>query len=85
MPSKKYHPALNVSGQIRAYNSEDEDNFSQAGELFRLLTEDKKVELIQNFANGIMDADLATKQLMVQHAFAADVQYGEMLKAKLAI
>lgn len=85
MPSKKYPPALNVSGQIRAYNSENEDNFSQAGELFRLLTEDKKVELIQNFANGIMDADLATKQLIVQHAFAADVQYGEMLKAKLAI
>lgn len=84
-PTKKYPPALNIFGQNRIYNTEDEDNFSQAGALFRLLSTDKKTELINNFANGMAEVDSKTKELMISHAFAADKQYGEMLKSKLGL
>lgn len=84
-PTKQMPPALNISGQTRIYNSEDEDNFTQAGDLFRLMNATQKSELISNFANGIADADLETKQLMVKHAFAADFEYGTMLQAKLGV
>lgn len=84
-PTKKYPPALNIFGQNRIYNTEDEDNFSQAGALFRLLSTDKKAELINNFANGLAEADNKTKELMISHAFAADKEYGEMLKSKLGL
>lgn len=83
-PTKKSPPVLNISGQNRVYNNEDEDNFSQAGNLFRLLTKDKQIELISNFANGLVDADEETKLLMIQHAFAADKEYGEMLQVALS-
>ncbi|MBX9598521.1 MAG: catalase [Burkholderiales bacterium] len=78
-------PALNLSGQNRIYDTGSEDNFSQAGDLFRLLTEEQRVELINNFANGLHLADLETKKLMISYAYAADNEYGEMLKKILAM
>lgn len=81
--SRKIPPALNVSGQNRIYNTENEDNFSQAGDLFRILNDEQKLELITNLNNALADTDVKTKELIVNYAFSADKQYGEMLQSKL--
>lgn len=76
-------PALDVSGQNRVYNSENDDNFSQAGDLFRLLSQEKKEELVSNLSGALANADDKTKELIVEYATNADAAYGEMLRAKL--
>ncbi|MDD3266525.1 MAG: catalase [Burkholderiales bacterium] len=83
--SKKAPPALNITGQNRIYNTEADDNFSQAGDLFRLLTQDKKEELVTNLANALQDADVKTKELILQYAYEADKAYGDMLTSKFAL
>lgn len=72
-------PPLDYSGAAYAYDPKDDptdDNFKQAGELYRLMTEDKKRLLISNTAVDIASVDERIKYRHAVHCYKADKDYG---------
>lgn len=65
---------------IKAYDTENEDNFSQAGDLFRLMSQNQKEQLVNNIAGGLIEASEDSQQKMLKQFYAADKEYGDMIK-----
>ncbi|MBR1947922.1 MAG: catalase [Bacteroidaceae bacterium] len=73
------HSYSPVNGEAMRYNpyEEREDNcFYQAGDLYRLMTEDKRRLLISNTAADIMPVTDNIKYRHAAHCYLADVEYG---------
>lgn len=68
---------------IKAYDTRDEDNYSQAGELFRLMSEDQKQQLVRNIAGGLSRATESVQKRMIQHFTLCDPDYGKRVQAAL--
>ncbi len=68
---------------IKAYDTRDEDNYSQAGELFRLMSEDQKQQLARNIAGGLGRATESVQKRMIQHFTLCDPDYGMRVQAEL--
>lgn len=80
-------PPLGISGNADHYDHwvGNEDYWTQAGYLFRLMSAEEKARLIANFA-GAMQAVPRTIQLrQVRHFHKADPAYGEGVARKLGI
>ncbi len=60
---------------IKAHDSRDEDNFSQAGDLYRVMNEGQKDQLAQNIAGGLRQASESAQRRMLGFLHAADVDY----------
>jgi catalase len=54
-----------------------DDHYTQAGNLFRLLTEEGKRNLIDNIAGALSGADAATQDRQIAHFLKADLAYGQ--------
>lgn len=81
-------PPLMAEGDIARYNphKEIDDNcFYQAGDLYRLMTEDKRVLLIENTARNIDPVTENIKYRHAAHCYIADVEYGERMTAALGL
>lgn len=79
-------PALPIDGAMDRhdpYADPTDDCFYQAGDLYRLLAEDKKTLLIENTARDIASVTKNIKYRHVSHCYKADVQYGERLAQAL--
>ena len=86
IPQPQYtEPPLPILGEawVKAYDTQGEDNFSQAGNLFRIMSQDQKQQLINNIAGGLVQANSLIQEKMLQQAYAADSEYGDMLKQAL--
>ncbi|WP_268743996.1 catalase-related domain-containing protein [Chlorogloeopsis fritschii] len=61
------------------------DDYTQAGDLYRLMTPDQQERLIQNIVGSLSQArrDLQMRQLC--HFFRADVNYGRRVAEGLGI
>ena len=69
---------------IKAYElSDDEDHFSQAGDLFRLMDNSQKDQLTANIANGLSQASKSVQQRMLAQFARADQDYAERVAARL--
>ena len=82
-PHPEYtEPALPLLHEawIKAYDTQDEDNFSQAGDLFRLMSTDQKQQLVNNIAGGLKQASPESQDKMLKQFYAADTEYGNMIK-----
>jgi catalase len=67
-----------VEGNAGRYDTRaTDDHFTQAGNLFRLLTEDGKRNLIANIAGSLSGADAATQDRQIGHFLKADPEYGQ--------
>ncbi len=75
-------PILN-DAWIKAYDTQDEDNFSQAGDLFRLMNIEQKKQLVTNIADGLKCATSLVQEKMLKQFYAADKEYGDMVKAAI--
>ncbi|MEG1166127.1 MAG: catalase, partial [Oscillospiraceae bacterium] len=81
-------PPLNISGAVYAFDPKDDptdDNFKQGGELFRLMTEDKKQLLIHNTACDIAPVDEKIKYRHAVHCYLADEDYGRRIADALKL
>jgi catalase len=78
-------PPLPILGEawVKAYDSQNEDNFSQAGKLFRLMTKEQKNQLVNNIAGGLSQATPEIQNEMLKQFYAADQEYGDMIKKLL--
>jgi catalase len=54
-----------------------DDHFTQAGNLFRLLTDEGRRNLIENIAGSLSGADAATQDRQIGHFLKADPAYGQ--------
>ena len=79
-------PPLKVDGDIYHYDPKEDktdDCFYQPGELYRLITEDKKALLIENTANNMICVTDNIKYRHTAHCYLADKEYGERLAKAL--
>lgn len=85
-PEKK-EPPLASKGDVFNYNEREYDNdyFSQAGDLFRLMSGEQQQALFGNTARAMGDAELFIKQRHVRNCHAADPAYGAGVAAALGI
>lgn len=68
---------------IGHHDQADEDYYSQAGDLFRLMSEDQKQQLIGNIAGGLSQATESVQARMIEQFTKADIDYGQRIKAAL--
>lgn len=79
-------PPLSLDGDMDHYNPRndlDDDCFYQAGDLYRLMTEDKRAVLIENTARNIAPVTENIKYRHAAHCYLADKEYGERMTAAL--
>lgn len=73
-------PPLDCAGAVWTYDPKDDptdDCFRAGGDLWRVLTEDKKEILIQNTAGDIAPCTENIKYRHAVHCYLADAEYGE--------
>ena len=78
-------PPLHLSkGAVTTYDQSDVDYYSQAGDLFRLMSTDQKRQLVNNIAGGLSQANASIQERMLAYLNKADPEYAAMVKAALA-
>jgi catalase len=66
-----------VSGTVARHNHRDEnDYYTQPGNLFRLMPKDAKERLIKNIVGSLKETPRHIQELQVQHFYKADPDYG---------
>lgn len=81
-------PPLELDGAMYHYefdNGRDDECYYQAGDLYRLLTEDKKTLLIENTARDIWPVTKNIQYRHAAHCYIADVEYGTRLAEALEL
>jgi len=81
-------PPLALDGDAYRYDPKDDptdDVFYQPGDLYRLMTEEKRALLIANTAADIMPVTENIKYRHASHCYNADVEYGERIAAALEL
>ncbi|PMM16741.1 catalase [Vibrio breoganii] len=79
-------PPLELQGVATHWDHrEDDDYFTQAGNLFRIMSEDEKQRLFDNTARAMDGVSTPIKHKHITHALHADVAYGEGLAKAMGI
>ncbi len=76
--------AIEADAWLNVYDVQDEDNFSQAGELFRIMSDDQKNQLVNNIADGLSQASKDVQERMFAQYEQADPDYAARVKAAVA-
>lgn len=69
---------------IKAYDTQAEDNFSQAGDLYRVISEVQKNQLAGNIAGGLSQATATVQERMLAQFREAHPDYGDRVRKALA-
>ncbi|WP_417455759.1 catalase [Kordiimonas sp.] len=75
---------LEEEAWVGFHESRDEDNFTQAGDLYRLMSDDQKDQLAANIAGGLVHASASAQARMLNQYSAADPDYAARVKAAMA-
>jgi catalase len=79
-------PPFPVDGDGARYNHRDgNDDYTQPGDLFRLMTPDARQRLIDNIVDSMRTVPLAIQQRQIAHFYKADPAYGEGVAAGLGL
>jgi catalase len=68
---------------IRAYDTEDEDHYSQAGDLFRLMSDEQRRQLAHNIAEGLVQAGGSVRERMLNQFSQADPDYARRVSVAM--
>ncbi|WP_447018588.1 catalase KatB [Shewanella algae] len=77
-------PALRLDGEADRYSRYGQDDYTQAGNLYRLLPEEEKARLISNICGTLSQATQDVQQRMIGHFSQADADYGRRVQEMLA-
>ena len=70
-------PASPISGQVDRYDHrEGNDDFRQAGDLFRLMSAAQKEQLLDNIKAAMEGVPMAIVKRQAGHFYRADPEYG---------
>ena len=75
---------LEQDAWLDIYDNRDEDNYSQPGDLFRIMSEDQKQQLVNNIADGLSQATKDVQEAMFVQYDLADSDYGERVRKAVA-
>ena len=79
-------PPLALSGAAQHWDHRDDDDyFSQAGDLFRLMSSEQQQALFNNTAASVGGASVDIQKRHIKHCLAADPAYGEGIAKALNI
>lgn len=80
-------PALKINGDATRYEYENDANndFLQAGNLYRLMSQEEKINLATNIANSMHGVPIEIIKLQLEHFKKADVNYATQIKEMLNI
>jgi catalase len=79
-------PPLKISGDADRYNHRDgNDDYTQPGNLFRLMSDDQKEQLFSNIAEAMAGVPEEIKLRQIGHFTKADPAYGEGVAKKLGL
>ncbi len=75
-------PPLHIDGNADryAYNSDENSDFIQAGNLYRLLDQDEKNDLVVNIVGSLKKAEPMIQELQISHFKKADLEYGTAIE-----
>ena len=68
---------------VGPHSQDDEDYFQQAGDLFRLFSEDEKSRLVETIADGLSQAADTVQQRMLTFLGQADPEYGQRVRVAI--
>jgi catalase len=78
-------PPLHISGDAARYDHrEGNDDYTQAGDLFRLMTDDQRARLIGNIVDSMRSVPREIQLRQIAHFYKADPAYGEGVEKGLA-
>ncbi|QWL06949.1 catalase KatB [Shewanella algae] len=77
-------PPLRLDGEADRYSRYGQDDYTQAGNLYRLLPEEEKARLISNICGTLSQATQDVQQRMIGHFSQADANYGRRVQEMLA-
>ncbi|MBZ0301469.1 MAG: catalase, partial [Anaerolineae bacterium] len=79
-------PPFPVDGDGARYDHRDgNDDYTQPGNLFRLMTEEERARLIENIVGAMKDVPLRIQEKQIAHFYKADPAYGEGVARGLGI
>ncbi|HEX7674539.1 MAG TPA: catalase [Bdellovibrio sp.] len=79
-------PPLKISGDVDRHNAHlGNDDFSQAGDLYRLLTPAERDRLTTNIANAMKGVPSDIVQANIQHFLQCDPEYGQSIAKKTGV
>lgn len=79
-------PPLRIDGEAARYDHrQGNDDYTQAGDLFRLMTPAKRQELIDNIVGAMRDVPREIQLRQIAHFSRADKAYGEGVASGLGI
>lgn len=79
-------PPLKISGDANRYDHRiDNDDYTQAGNLFRLMNVNQQAELLDNLARALASVPPLIQTRQIQHFYKADKAYGEGVAKRLGI
>ena len=79
-------PSLKIDGDADRYNHRDgNEDYSQAGDLYRLMSEDQKMQLIGNLVGAMKEVPHAIQVRQTIHFYKADKDYGSRVAKGLGI
>ncbi|MFK2825716.1 catalase KatA [Bacillus sp. B190/17] len=85
MPSANVTP-FNVAGQAGNYNYHHDDHYTQAGDLYRLMSEEERERLAANIVNAMKPvAKEEIKLRQIRHFYKADPEYGTRVAKGLGL
>ncbi|MCL1091213.1 catalase KatB [Shewanella profunda] len=77
-------PPLRLEGEAARYSRYNQDDYTQAGNLYRIFSEDEKARLVATIAGSLSQTSLDVQQRMIEHFTKADADYGQRIKQALA-
>lgn len=84
--SRYLEPPLKISGDADRYNHRDgNDDYTQPGNLFRLMSNDQKMQLFSNTAEAMEGVPERIKVRQIVHCYKADPAYGRGVAEKLGL
>jgi catalase len=79
-------PPLRINGDAGIYNHRDgNEDYSQAGDMYRLMNADQKAQLIGNLAGALKTVPRYIQVRQIGHFFKADPDYGRFVAEGLGI
>ncbi len=77
-------PPMELDGDAYHYeHKEDTDNFSQAGDLYRIMSLEQKEVLVANTKRAMDGVSADVKKRHIEHCYLADKDYGERMEKAL--
>ncbi|WP_299008829.1 catalase KatB [uncultured Shewanella sp.] len=78
-------PPLRLEGEAARYSRYDQDDFTQAGNLYRIFSDEEKSRLVSTITDTLSQVTLDTQQKMLSHFEKADSDYGARIRRALGL